>query len=251
MSRKTYTGQSANVENQSSVLNAPCQNLQSFSCLLLQRNQFQIRLHMIVGISRNIFCFENNNYNNHLYWLLCEGRQPLHKICFCRLWQVMMEVPCYLSDRNLLMQILQVQAVQGVLDLATVNSLLIEKLSKVDVISLSNDEPVHFWHLFKTCFELVRLCYGWGLCSILFTRIAALPATNCGSPLQEMVFRNKLITNPKSKVMGEISQSMGSLGSWFHTQFSMQPSRLGCNLTLWGFSCDNQRLLSSILAVSS
>ena len=73
----------------------------------------------------------------------------------------MLEKPCFASDRVLVMQILQVQAVQGVLDVETLDTLLTEKLSTVDIASLVGDESACFWLLFKSCFELVSntLCH--------------------------------------------------------------------------------------------
>ena len=73
----------------------------------------------------------------------------------CRLWRALLEQPSYMSDRILVMQILHVQAVQGLLSTQVMHLLLTDKLSKINVASWNADEPAYFWRLFKTCFELV------------------------------------------------------------------------------------------------
>ena len=60
-----------------------------------------------------------------------------------------------MSDRILVMQIVHVQAVQGLLSTEVMHLLLTDKLSKINVASWTADEPAYFWRLFVTCFELV------------------------------------------------------------------------------------------------
>lgn len=68
----------------------------------------------------------------------------------------MMDEPVFVSDRVRVMQILQVQTVQMVLDISTVEALVTKRLGNVEIASLVGDESACFWHLFKSCFELVR-----------------------------------------------------------------------------------------------